>query len=107
MPAAVRRFPDGEREAVLHLLVGGEGHGSARRQRLPGVPQAGVEEWIDDTEGVLVGLHRQPVDEAPRPLLTVLEGLHDRMATVLIVLRGVPVRARVAAVRRPADEALT
>src|SRR4029078_13400061 len=70
-----------------------------------------------ERSGIEDGLHAPPapagrcaegqcVDEAPGPVLARLEGLHDRVIGREEVLRGVAVRAGVAAVRRPADQTL-
>src|SRR4051794_7615285 len=106
MAASIRALPDAEREPV----VGGhavEGRRSAGIDRLSGVPQPGIEEGVDDRPGsVVLRLHRELVDKAPGPVLVVLQRLHERVGALAEMLRGVAVRARVAAIRRPADQAL-
>ena len=80
-PAPVGRLPDPERETLFRRGGGRERQAPTGRDRL-----AGEHRPLSKNGSVVVPLavgpldERQAIDEAPRPVLAILEGLHDRMA---------------------------
>jgi len=104
VPVAVGRLPDAEREAVdrdarLERAAVGEQHSSEVQPRL--------KERIDDLPSTgLVLAERCPADEAPRPVVALLERAHDRMTRLLEMAGRVPVRAGITAPGPPARAAL-